>query len=239
MTMGKTTNGHKEDASLFKVIEMLSELIVYNRYDFNQFLKQFITVLIQVVPVDSCLIFVYDADKKQLILIGSRKPHSEQIGSIILEKGEGVTGWVAEHKKTVAIEKRAYEDARFKFFEELPEDRYEAFLSVPIISGEGIVGVINLHNKKPYKFSKTEIKSSESLVKIISSAFTEVMLQRKVDQLENKLAERKVVERAKGVLMKSKGINEDEAYHFIRKEAMNKRKSMREISEAVLLLSNK
>ncbi|MBI2034501.1 MAG: ANTAR domain-containing protein [Candidatus Levybacteria bacterium] len=218
---------------------MLSELVVYNHYDFNQFLKQFITVVIQVVPVDSCLIFVYDADKKQLILVGSRKPHSEQIGRIILEKGEGITGWVAEHKKTVAIEKKSYKDARFKFFEDMPEDRYEAFLSVPIINDDGIVGVINLHNKKQYKFSKMEIKTVESLVKIIASAFAEVMLKRKVDQLEGKLAERKIVKRAKGVLMQERHFSEDEAYHFIRKEAMNKRKSMKEISEAVLLISNK
>ncbi len=239
MAMDTTVNGQRGNASLFNVIEILSELVVYHHYDFNQFLKKFITVMIQVLPVDSCLIYVYDKDKRHLILAGSKKPHNEQIGRIILEKGEGITGWVAEHQKTVAIEKRSYKDARFKFFEDLPEDRYEAFLSVPILNEEGVVGVINLQHKDPYVFKKTQIRTVEALVKLIASAFAQVMLQRKIDQLENKLAERKIVERAKGVLMQERRITEDDAYHFIRKEAMNKRKSMREVSEAILLLLNK
>ena len=236
--MDTSANGQRENASRLNVTEILSNLVVFKNYDFNQFLKQLITVLIRVVPVDSCLIFFYDREKKQLILVGSRRPN-EQVGRIILERGEGVTGWVAEHQKTVAIEKKAYKDARFKFFEDLPEDTYEAFLSVPILDVDGVVGVVNLHNKKPYKFSNAQIKTAESLVKIIASAFAEVMLQRRIDRLENKLAERKIVERAKGVLMQERKMNEDDAYHFIRKEAMSKRKSMREVSEAILLFWNK
>lgn len=237
--MDTGTNGQRENAQLLKVIETLSDLVVFNHYDFNHFLRQFVAAAINIVPVDSCLIFFYDRENKQLMLVGSRRPNNEQVGKLFLEKGEGVTGWVAEHKQTVSIEKRAYKDARFKFIEDLPEDTYEAFLSVPIINGDGVVGVINLHNKKPYTFSKIEIKTIESLVKIIASAFAEVMLQRKIDRLENKLAERKVVEKAKGVLMTERKLTEDEAYHFIRKEAMNKRKSMKEIGESILLLLQK
>ncbi|OGH22213.1 MAG: hypothetical protein A3F31_01435 [Candidatus Levybacteria bacterium RIFCSPHIGHO2_12_FULL_38_12] len=221
--------------SLFDVINHLSEIMVFNQGSFNDFLKKLIKVIADVIPVDSCLIYFYDKDKKQLILSGSKKPHTEQIGKITLDTGVGITGWVAKHKKTVAIQKQAYKDKRFKYFKELPEDKYESFLSVPIINGEGLVGVINLQNKAEYKFTKKQIKTIESLVKLIASAFIKVALDRKISFLENKLEERKIIEKAKGVLMKKQNMSEDQAYHYIRKEAMQKRKGMKQIAQAVIL----
>jgi len=53
-----------------------------------------------------------------------------------------VTGWVAEHKSAVALEKNASADPRFKRFQTLIEDTYEAFLSVPLVSAGDLIGVI-------------------------------------------------------------------------------------------------
>lgn len=222
------------DFSLSKVISLLSDLVVFNHYGFDQFLKKLIKIITGIIIVDSCFIYFFDRDKKHLILVGSKKPHLKDLGNIVLKKGEGITGWAAEHKKTVVLEKQAYLDPRFKFFEQLPEDRYESFLSVPILDKSGIVGVINLQNRKVNKFSKQQIETVESLVKIIASAFVKVALERKVYNLENKLEERKVVEKAKGFLMRFKNVDEDEAYNIIRKESMNKRKSMKETAETIL-----
>ena len=143
---------------------------------------------------------------------------------------------MAEHKKTVAIKEKAYLDPRFKFFKELPEDRYEAFLSVPIIDKQGLVGVINLQNKKPKIFSKKEKQMIEIFASIIASGLRKVILQEKLGLLEEKLEERKIVEKAKGILMKKENLTEEEAYKKIQKEAMKKRKRLKEIAEAVILL---
>lgn len=224
------------DRSLAKVINLLADLAVFDHLDFDQFLKGLIKIILEIVSVDSCLLYFYDREKKQLILVGSKKPHTQNIGNIILKKGEGVTGWAVEHKQAVVLKKQAYLDPRFKAFKELPEDKYESFLTVPIIDRSGVVGVINLQNKEPYEFSKVEIDTIESLVKIVSSAFIKVVLDRKVNNLEGKLEERKTVEKAKGILMKQKNMTEQEAYSYIRKEAMTKRKRMKEIALAILLV---
>lgn len=222
--------------STLEVINFLSELVVFNQYDFHKFLQKFIKIILKIIPADSCFIYFYDREKRQAVLIGSKKPHEQELGHIIMKEGEGITGWVAEHQQTVALEKQAFKDPRFKYFKELPEDTYESFLSVPIIDKKGVVGVINLQNRLPYTFTSVQIHTVESLVKIISSAFVKTVLERKVNNLENQLEERKAVERAKGVIMKVKNIDEDEAYRYIRKESMNKRKSMKEIADAILLL---
>lgn len=221
---------------LTETIDLLSKLIVFNSYDFQSFLNKLIKLILKIIPVESCLIYFYDREKKELILVASKQPHQKLLGKIKLKWGEGITGWVAANKKTAVLTKQAYKDNRFKFFKELPEDRFEAFLSVPIIDREGVVGVINLQNKTPFQFTKDQVKGIEAVVKIIASAFEKIVLERKVDHLKTKLEERKIIERAKGILMKEKNIDESKAFTLLRTEAMQKRKTLKDIAEAVVLV---
>jgi len=59
-------------------------------------------------------------------------------------------------------------------------------------------------------------------------------LARELEQARNELAERKVIERAKGILMKTRGIQEEEAYALLRKTAMNEKKKLVEIAQSVV-----
>jgi two-component system, response regulator PdtaR len=60
-------------------------------------------------------------------------------------------------------------------------------------------------------------------------------LEQEVGGLKEALESRKIIERAKGVLMDSQGLRESEAFHRIRKTSMDARKTMREVAEAILL----
>ena len=217
-----------------QIATILSDLIVFDRLSLDQFLDKIIKLINKIIDVDSCFIYLYQ--NKKLTLFASKKPHQNLLGKITLKEGEGITGWVAEHKKTVAIKEKAYLDPRFKFFKELPEDQYESFLSVPIIDKQGLVGVINLQNKKPKVFSKKEKQMVEIFASVIASGLRKVILQQKLGLLEEKLEERKIVEKAKGILMKKENLTEEEAYKKMQKESMKKRKKLKEIAEAVILL---
>lgn len=59
-------------------------------------------------------------------------------------------------------------------------------------------------------------------------------LKEQVDDLKETIESRKVIEKAKGVLMRS-GLSEPEAFRKMQKIAMDKRKSLRQIAEAILL----
>lgn len=61
-------------------------------------------------------------------------------------------------------------------------------------------------------------------------------LEDEVSDLEGRLETRKVVDRAKGMLM-SQGLTEPEAFRRMQKAAMDRRKSLREVAEAILLAS--
>jgi len=62
---------------------------------------------------------------------------------------------------------------------------------------------------------------------------TELMVKTRVIQEE--LETRKLVERAKGILMKDFKLDEEEAFRRIRKKSMDTRRSMREVAEAIIL----
>jgi AmiR/NasT family two-component response regulator len=56
-----------------------------------------------------------------------------------------------------------------------------------------------------------------------------------VGDLEQKLETRKVIDRAKGILMDKLNMSEAEAFRRIQQQSMNQRKSMKEIAEAIII----
>lgn len=68
------------------------------------------------------------------MLRASKNHHPQIVGRLRIKVGQGITGWVAQHREPVFVPRNAAADPRFKLFSELPEDRFEAFLSVPLVS---------------------------------------------------------------------------------------------------------
>src|ERR1700739_217339 len=114
----------------------------------HQDLDRIIEFASAVVKCDSCFVYVREGD--ELVLRASKNQHEEVIDRLKLRVGQGITGWVAEHREPVAVSEKASPGLRFKPFHELPEDSFEAFLSVPILSRGRVVGVINLQHREPH-----------------------------------------------------------------------------------------
>jgi signal transduction protein with GAF and PtsI domain len=138
--------------------------------DLNQLLKSIVDTVVRFVKVDSCLIYLYDRPNDELVLTASNDPEIENPGDLRLKMGEGVTGWAAKEKKPVALAREAYKDKRFKAFASLKEDKYEAFLSVPILSKNEIVGVMNLQHKKEHAYPEGQIKLLYTIGRYLGSA---------------------------------------------------------------------
>jgi response regulator NasT len=62
-------------------------------------------------------------------------------------------------------------------------------------------------------------------------------LQDELDRAKSALEERKVIDRAKGILMKLKGLTEEEAYVLMRSTAMREKKKIGEIAQSILTAS--
>jgi len=152
----------KEKDRQIEVLHAINR-IVREMPELDALLQEFSDLIVEQLEADAVLIYLLDETSETLVLRGSHKPHREQIGQVKLKLGEGITGWVAEKQKAVSIPRLASEDPRFKPFKGLPEDRFEAFLSVPIsLKGER-VGVVNIHHKKAHEHSAPEILLAETI----------------------------------------------------------------------------
>jgi signal transduction protein with GAF and PtsI domain len=119
-------------------------------------LNEIVLLVKDFLECDSCLIYLVEND--QLVLHASSDSSRKSLNSVKLKLSEGLTGWVARERRLLSISREAYNDPRFKYFKDLPQDNFEAFLSVPIISQNKVVGVINVQNRAASTHSGNDIE---------------------------------------------------------------------------------
>jgi uroporphyrinogen-III synthase len=196
-------------------------------------LNQIVSFIEQLLRCDSCLIYVLEENR--LVLRASKNPHPEVIDHLGLRIGQGITGWVAEHQEPVCIDSGALRDPRFQFFKDLPEDSFEALLSVPILARGRLVGVINVQHRKAHHYTSWEVQTISMVGFLVGAEVEMARLESENNALSSQLETRKLVERAKGMLQRELGVSEEQAYLMLQKESRQRRKNMREIAEAVIL----
>jgi uroporphyrinogen-III synthase len=196
-------------------------------------LSRVVHFVTSVVHCDSC--FVYVLEQNDLVLRASKTPHPDLVDRLKLRVGQGITGWVAEHRQPVVVGTRAFEDSRFQLFNELPEDRYEAFLSVPVLSRGKLVGVINVQHRQPHAHSQREVQIISMVGFLVGAEIEMARLEAENSQLSERLEERKVIDRAKGILQRDLGLTEEEAYVTIQRQSRQRRKTKKEIAEAIII----
>lgn len=196
-------------------------------------LNRIVDFACSLIQCDSC--FVYLLEDNRLVLRASKNPHSELVDHLGLRLGQGITGWVGWHREPVAISEKALQDRRFTRFRNLPEDSFEAFLSVPILCRSKLVGVINLQHRKPYRHTEHEVRLLSAAGYLVGAELERARLEMEISELSDRLESRKLIERAKGVLQRDLALDEEAAYRAMQQESRQRRKSMREIAEAILL----
>ena len=117
------------------------------------------------LSADSCLIYLNG--ERDLVLVAARDPRPGAIGNVRLRHDEGLTGWVARERRLLAISREAYSDPRFKYFSDLPEDTYEAFLSAPITARGATLGVVNVQHRAPHAHTGDQMEVLASVGELV------------------------------------------------------------------------
>ena len=216
--------------------------IVSSELSLDEMLGEIIGLTAQVTNCDACLVYLIERQTGEIVLRASQVPHAAALGNLRMKMGEGVTGWVAEHKSIVALSSDACADARFKRFQVLIEDTYEAFLSVPLISSGDLIGVINVHHRQAHEHTPDEISLLTFVGEQMGGAIAKSMLAdanarlfEEAQEMKRQLETRKVVERAKGILQQRYSLTEEDAYLRLRNESRRLRRPMKDLAEAIIL----
>ena len=222
----------------------ISGIVSYRR-SLDEILGEVIGFTIQATACDACLVYLVDSATGEVVLRASQVPHASALGNLRIKMGQGVTGWVAQHQSIVALASNASADPRFMTCHGLIEDTYQAFLSVPLVSGGNLVGVVNVHHRDAHQHSDVEIGRIRFVGEQLGLAVAKSLLEQENTRLleetlevKRALETRKVVERAKGILQRRQGISEEEAYLRLKVQSRNLHKPMKELADAIILLEN-
>jgi uroporphyrinogen-III synthase len=217
-----------------RILQQTIETIT-SALDLDEILQRIIGVVAKVTGADACLLYLYEERTQAMVLKASQPDHSELYGAIQLRLGEGLTGWVAEHRQPVVIPQGASQDARFKAFAQLPEDQFQAFLSVPLLAADKLIGTINAQHRLEHTYDQDTVGLIEAIGRLAGGAVDRAHWRNQSQRLQQTLEDRKVIDQAKGLLMQELRMSEAHAFALIQKQSMDRRMSMRQIAEAILV----
>jgi GAF domain-containing protein len=200
-------------------------------------LKLIVLVTARVTGVEICSLWLLDeeANPPVLKLKASQTIEPEYLKDRILGMNEGIVGYVATTRRPMIIAD-VLQEPLFKEKKMAEKLGLVSMLSVPMqVRGEKLIGVFNCFTADSHPFSETEVYLIQTIANQAAVAIlnTELLVQTRVIQEE--LETRKLVERAKEILMKRRNKTGEEAYRWIQKRSMSTRVSMRQIAEAILI----
>jgi signal transduction protein with GAF and PtsI domain len=229
--------GKKEKASNEKnvigALAKISEAITSDLY-LEDILKLIVSVAAEVMRSNICSLWILDEKEKEIRLRATQAIDEEYVKERALGLGEGVVGFVAQQKKPMIIP-NVLKETKYKEKTLARKLKLCSMLSVPMEVKGKVIGVINIYTPTLHDFTKTEISILKSIANQAAIVIENFRLVVETKVIKEELEARKVIERAKGILMKQGNLSEEEAYTRIRKYSMDKRRSMREVSEAIIL----
>ena len=219
-----------------KALTDITSAITSEQY-LEDILKLIVMVTAKVTGYEICSLWLIDESEtpKKIRLKATQTIDPEYVKDRSLGRVEGIVGFVATHNQPLVI-KDVLKEPRFKEKEMAKKLGLVSMLSVPLrVKNEKVIGVLNCFTDEPHEFSDTEINlvtavANQAAVAILN---TELIVKTKVIQEE--LETRKLVERAKEVLIRRRGMTGEQAYRWIQKRSMDLRKSIRNVADAILL----
>lgn len=230
-TKGKKTITH---AKQIEAISKVSNMITSDLY-LEDILKLIVTVTAEIMNSKICSLMLLNEKTGELVLKATQSMSEVYNTKPPLKIGSGIAGKVAEMNKPIVIYDVANEP-EYKFKDIAAKEGLRSLLSVPLAVKGRVIGVLNNYTSAPHKFTKDEINILTTVANQAAIVIENSELMVKTKIIQEELETRKLIERAKGILMKDQRLSEEEAFKKIQKQSMDLRKSMREIAEAIILI---
>ena len=229
------TNGREmvNEKQFIAALAKISEAITSDRY-LDDILKLIVSVTAEVMKSKICSILLLDEAKKELVVKATQSVSDAYNLKPPIKLGEGIAGKVAISGKPMTIND-VRKDPLYLNRDLAVSEHLCSLLCVPLSFKGKTIGVLNCYTAKPHVFTKNEIDILKSVANQAAIVIENFRLVVETKVIKEELEARKAVERAKGILMKKQNMSEQDAYNLIRKFSMDNRKSMREVSEAIIL----
>jgi signal transduction protein with GAF and PtsI domain len=187
--------------------------------------------------------YIYQIDREALVLELSvwRGSQPTNIHTYQVQLDRHASRWYLDATTNVVVDRAAWQDWRFQNLPEFLHNRFEAAVSVPVLAEGRVSGVANFCRREPDSFGTKEIAFLSglslplgSLLTGLAFQFEKRMMESELERLNQKLADRKLFDRAKGILQARFGWTEEESYYRLRRTSRQSRIPMRDIARHVI-----
>lgn len=219
-----------------KALMAINQAIISDLF-LEDLFKLIVMVTAKVTGVEICSLWLVDENENPPLirLKATQSFEPDYIKNRVLRVNEGVVGYVVSTQRPLVIV-NVLDNERFKEKELARKLGLVSMVSVPLQGKEGkVIGVLNCFTSRPHNFSETDINMLTAVASQTAVAIHNTDLIIKIRVVEQKLKSRKRIECAKEILMDRRKMSGEDAYRWIQKRGMDTRKSMLEISEAIIL----
>jgi signal transduction protein with GAF and PtsI domain len=230
---------HDEVVKKAKQLDLLSQVsrtIVSDHY-LKEILQLIVAMTAKVMDSKICSIMLLDEKGEELVISATQSLSNDYINKPSIKIGQSISGKVVIEKNPITV-LNVTKEPGYMYPGVAKKEGIVSLLSVPMMIKDRVVGVINSYTKSEHVYKKEEIDILQAVANQAAVAIENTNLSHEILAAKEALESRKVIERAKGILMKELSLNEDEAYKKIHKKSMDMRKTMKEIAEAVILASD-
>lgn len=132
------------------------------------FLYKIVNLVARYMNADVCSVYLYEEENRELVLRATKGLNKESVNNVRLKLGEGLTGLALKEMRPV-YERVGKDNPKFKPVPGISEEKYDAFLCVPIARGIQKIGVIVVQRKKAYQFKEKDIATLRAVASQLAS----------------------------------------------------------------------
>ena len=170
------------------------------------------------MQVEVCSLYLYDQDTDEVVLTATNGLDASSVGKAKMKIGAGVTGWVAQHLQALVVPD-VTQEPRFQWIRGVDQKRLVAMLSVPILAGSRMIGVVNVQSEERRDFDKADIDFLGAIAGQVAGIIERSELQRRLEaQLDEIRGSQAIHERFTQLALAGAGAGAImEAIHSLRK----------------------
>ena len=145
--------------------------------DLKRLLGYVVRLCAELTGCAGALVYLWDEASERLVVRAAVEGYEQWVGRFSLAMGEGLTGWTALTRQPGMITEDPTADPRFKFVPELKDDRFQSYLTIPVVSPAGrLLGVVTLHTLAPHEFAEDDLILMNTLSALIAVAVENAQL---------------------------------------------------------------
>lgn len=211
----------------------ISKAIVSSQY-LEEILAMVVGLTAQLMESKICSLMMLDEKRQELVIKATQSLSEAYRSKPPIKVGESVSGRAVVERRPITV-RDVTREKEYKYPQIARVEGLKSLAAVPMMIKNRVIGVLNCYTAMEHEFTEGEIQTLASVANQAAVAIENTRLLAEKVAVVEELEARKKVERAKGIVMKRQGVGEQDAYRLLQKQSMDKRRTLREIAEAILL----